>query len=137
MRVVSAQRWNSAVNKALERLRLINSALCSADLSMRRLTLRGTNLQVLRGLHQPIPYVSFEVNLPEFRQEGLECIERVNEIDANTRFNYTTECKRGLALEEWVDRSDFVAVFSQITDPSVEVFSATPLPAGHKALRGE
>ena len=102
-----------------------------------KIDVEGHEPAVLRGLHRPIPYISFEVNLPEFRQEGVECIERVNEIDANTRFNYTTDCERGLALEEWVGRSDFMAVFSQITEPSVEVFSATPLPADRKALRGE
>jgi FkbM family methyltransferase len=102
-----------------------------------KIDVEGHEPAVLRGLHRPIPYISFEVNLPEFRQEGLECIERVNEIDASTGFNYTTDCERGLALKEWVGRSDFVAVFSQITEPSVEVFSAIPLPAGHKSVRGD
>ena len=31
--------------------------------------------KVLAGLKQPIPYLSFEVNLPGFRNEGLKCIE--------------------------------------------------------------
>jgi FkbM family methyltransferase len=91
-----------------------------------KIDVEGHEVEVLRGLHRPIPYLSFEVNLPEFKTEGLECIDRLNQIEANTRFNYTTDSGSGLRLVKWVGRSEFVTVFNQITDPSVEVFSAMP-----------
>lgn len=99
-----------------------------------KVDVEGHEAAVLRGLHRPIPYLSFEVNLPEFKAEGLECIERLNQIDTNTTYNYTTDCTVGLALTKWVGRSDFVAVFERLTDPSVEVFCAMPFRVNHRAL---
>jgi hypothetical protein len=32
-------------------------------------------LPVPGGMQRPIPYLSFEVNLAEFRFDGLECVE--------------------------------------------------------------
>ena len=90
-----------------------------------KIDVEGHEAAVLRGLHRRIPYVSFEVNLPQFRAEGLECIERLNQIDPDARFNYTSGCGEKLALPEWLGRSGFVATFERITESSVEVFSAT------------
>jgi len=95
-----------------------------------KIDVEGHEAAVLRGLRRPIPYVSFEVNLPEFKTEGLECIERLNEIDPNTTYNYATDCGRGLALADWAGKKDFVAVFNRITEPCVEVFSAASPRAG-------
>jgi FkbM family methyltransferase len=92
-----------------------------------KIDVEGHEAMVLRGLRRPIPYVSFEVNLPEFKPEGLGCIERLSHIDAGTTYNYTSDCKRGLALTEWKGKSDFETVFNQVTEPSVEVFAAIPL----------
>jgi FkbM family methyltransferase len=91
-----------------------------------KIDVEGHEPAVLRGLLRPLPYVSFEVNLPEFRDEGLECIERLSQIDPNTRYNYTSDCTRGLVLTEWVEKSTFLGLFGEIRDSSVEVFSATP-----------
>src|SRR6266849_6304856 len=40
-----------------------------------KIDVEGYEPTVLRGMQSPVPYLSFEVNLPEFRPEGLECVE--------------------------------------------------------------
>ena len=40
-----------------------------------KIDVEGHELSVLRGMRQPVPYLSFEVNLPQFRTEGLECVQ--------------------------------------------------------------
>ena len=45
-----------------------------------KIDVEGHELSVLRGMRRPVPYLSFEVNLPEFRREGLECIQVLAEL---------------------------------------------------------
>lgn len=87
-----------------------------------KIDVEGHELQVLRGLKRAVPYLSFEVNLPEFRQEGLECIELLGQIAGEGEFNYVVDCKRGLVLDKWLAVEDFKKVFGACMEPSLEVF---------------
>jgi len=87
----------------------------------------GHELSVLRGMERPVPYLSFEVNLPEFRPEGLECIQVLGRLASEGKFNYARDCRQGLALKEWATKEEFSAVLDSCTDESVEVFWKTSL----------
>jgi len=87
-----------------------------------KIDVEGHELSVLQGLHRPVPYLSFEVNLPEFRPEGLECIKLLGSLAPQGRFNYTDDCRRGLAAGEWLDVEEFSAVFESFEAESIEVF---------------
>jgi FkbM family methyltransferase len=87
-----------------------------------KIDVEGHEPEVLRGLRKPVPYLSYEVNLPEFRTEGLECVEILNRLDSRGAFNYAVDCRVGLVLQEWLGARDFSAVFTACTDPSIEVF---------------
>src|SRR5258707_5282255 len=78
-----------------------------------KIDVEGYEPNVLRGMKRPVPYLSFEVNLPEFRPEGLQCIERLGQLAANGQFNYAADCRHGLALPNWVAQSDFSRLFNQ------------------------
>jgi FkbM family methyltransferase len=90
-----------------------------------KIDVEGHEVSALRGLHQPVPYLSFEVNLPEFRPEGLQCIRVLEELEHTGRFNYAADCARGLALREWVPADDFSAVLDRCSERSIEVFWKT------------
>ena len=90
-----------------------------------KIDVEGYEPAVLRGLHRPLPYVSFEVNLPQFRQEGVECIERLEQLDPETKFNYTSDSSDGLVLREWMAKPAFVSHFKAVTEPSIEIFAST------------
>ena len=87
-----------------------------------KIDVEGYEPNVLRGLKRPVKYLSFEVNLPEFKTEGLECLELLEKISKTGRFNYTLDCQRGLALNRWMGFQEFVQAFNACTEPCVEVF---------------
>ncbi|MBS1806272.1 MAG: FkbM family methyltransferase [Acidobacteria bacterium] len=87
-----------------------------------KIDVEGYEIHVIRGLKQPVPFVSYEVNLPEFREEGIECVRILNSLSPAGRFNYVVDCQKGLALSDWLSAADFVQVFDRCTEDSVEVF---------------
>lgn len=87
-----------------------------------KIDVEGYELNVIRGLQRPVPYLSFEVNLPEFRSEGLQCVEILGRLAAAGRFNYAVDCEQGLALEVWLSADDFLQVLGQCTENAIEVF---------------
>jgi FkbM family methyltransferase len=91
-----------------------------------KIDVEGYEANVLRGLQRPVRFVSFEVNLPEFRQEGMECIEILDRLATNGRFNLTPDCRRGLAMDRWLGKIEFMEVLSNCTEKCVEVFWAGP-----------
>jgi FkbM family methyltransferase len=92
-----------------------------------KIDVEGYELNVLRGMQQPVPYLSFEVNLPEFRPEGLQCVELLGRMATDGKFNYAADCRQGLVLREWLDPEEFSRVLTQCVDDSIEVFWKTPL----------
>jgi FkbM family methyltransferase len=88
-----------------------------------KIDVEGHEPHVLSGLHAAVPYVSFEVNLPEFRPEGLECVKMLQRLSAGGRFNYVAgDCRQGLALPQWLSAQEFSCILIQCTDRSIDVF---------------
>jgi len=92
-----------------------------------KIDVEGYEVNVIRGLRRPVPYLSFEVNLPEFRSEGLECVELLSQLAHDGTFNYTADVRKGLTLQQWLGAKEFAGVLSQCTDSAIEVFWNTPL----------
>jgi FkbM family methyltransferase len=90
-----------------------------------KIDVEGHEVSVLRGLHRALPYLSFEVNLPEFRPEGLECIRLLADLAPAGRFNYTSDCGQGLALNEWTPATEFLAILERCGERSIEIFWKT------------
>jgi len=87
-----------------------------------KIDVEGYELKVIRGLRRPIPYLSFEVNLPEFQSEGLECVETLGRLATAGKFNYAVDCEQGLVLDRWLGADDFLSVLGRCTDSTIEVF---------------
>ena len=92
-----------------------------------KIDVEGHELSVLRGMNRPVPYLSFEVNLPEFRQEGLECVQTLGRLARDGLFNYAADCCCGLVLKGWVRTEEFSAALNSCRDKSIEVFWKTRL----------
>lgn len=102
-----------------------------------KIDVEGYELSVLRGLSVPVPYLSFEVNLPEFKREGLECIDILEHKIAGGKFNYSADCRKGLVLPEWLEARDFLPVFNACKEQCIEVFWRTSATiVGHRTLAG-
>lgn len=96
-----------------------------------KIDVEGYEPRVIRGMQHPVPYLSFEINLPEFISEGLECVEMLQRLAANGSFNYASDCQLGLCLDRWLDAREFSQILAQCSAQSVEVFWKTPLSASH------
>lgn len=87
-----------------------------------KIDVEGYELNVIRSLQRPVPYLSFEVNLPEFRPEGIQCVELLGRLAAAGKFNYAVECEQGFALERWLGADEFLNMFGQCSENAIEVF---------------
>jgi FkbM family methyltransferase len=90
-----------------------------------KIDVEGHEAHVLRGMKRPVPYLSFEINLPEFKLEGLECVNILSRIAAEGELNYAADCERGLMLDTWMRPQEFARVLEQCEVPSIEVFWRT------------
>jgi len=90
-----------------------------------KIDIEGHERNVLNGLQRPVPYLSFEVNLPEFRDEGLQCLDLLKQIDPLGRFNYTVDSQTKLVGEDWVNAEDFQRILKDSEESSIEVFWKT------------
>jgi FkbM family methyltransferase len=90
-----------------------------------KIDVEGHELSVLKGLATPVPYLSFEVNLPEFREEGLGCIEVLKNLAPDGRFNYTPDCRQSLVMGHWVESDEIASVLRSCNDESIEIFWRT------------
>jgi FkbM family methyltransferase len=91
-----------------------------------KVDVEGFEPTVLRGLRHAVPFLQFEINLPEFRGEGVDCIKLLQGVEPAGRFNVAADCLGGLALERWVDVSEILAVIHSCNEPSIDVFWRTP-----------
>jgi FkbM family methyltransferase len=91
-----------------------------------KIDVEGHEPSVLKGMSSPIPFVSFEVNLPEFKPEGVECIQLLEQVAANGRFNYAADCTRGLDLPQWLPAAAFLTELENCKKPCIEIFWKAP-----------
>jgi FkbM family methyltransferase len=87
-----------------------------------KIDVEGYEVNVLRGLSAPIRFVSFEVNLPEFRSEGLECIKILEGLTPSAEFNYATDFRGGLVLQRWLGGKEIGHELNFFRSGTIEVF---------------
>lgn len=87
-----------------------------------KIDVEGLELSVLRGLKRPVKFLQFEVNLPEFETEGLQCIAALASLSESGLFNYALDCKSGLELGRWLDAKEFARMFKGCANRPIEVF---------------
>jgi FkbM family methyltransferase len=87
-----------------------------------KIDVEGYETNVLHGLTSPVPFVSFEVNLPDFKPEGLECINILRGIAPGGAFNFAADCRKGLMLQRWLGAEEFSRELDSWSDGTVEVF---------------
>ena len=87
-----------------------------------KIDVEGHELSVLKGLQRPVPYLSFEINLPEFRQEGCECLSVLTKLAPDGEFNFASDVSSGLVLEHWADSRKVADIVTNCKERCIEVF---------------
>lgn len=88
-----------------------------------KIDVEGHEINVLSGLTRAVPFLSFEINLPDFRAEALACVAHLASIAPMTLFNYDVENK--LEMSEWVNAKAFSSWLNETSIPYAEVWART------------
>ena len=95
-----------------------------------KIDVEGFEIEVVRGLSRPVPLLSFELNLPEFRAEGAAIVARLVLLMPGVRFNYCTEpapdafsTKQALKHDTWLSPDAFLAFLDSTAAPYLEVYA--------------
>jgi hypothetical protein len=94
-----------------------------------KIDVEGYEPAVLRGLHTAVRCISFEVNLPEFMPEALECVHLLEKIAGGGAFNFLVDCRDGFGARPWNRLESFVVDLEACREPSIEVFWRPPQDA--------
>ena len=72
-----------------------------------KVDVEGYELEVLKGLSQPIKYLSFEFTVPEFMESAVECL---NQLDTLGKFvcNYSPAESLKFGSSEWLEKEKFI-----------------------------
>jgi FkbM family methyltransferase len=73
-----------------------------------KIDVEGFELQVLKGLHTAIPYVSIEYIVPERTQAAIDCVTLLHKVSATGEFNYSIGESMNWALKSWMNYESFV-----------------------------
>lgn len=73
-----------------------------------KVDVEGHEWGVLRGLGQAVPFLSFEVNLPEFEREMVECLQYLEKLSPD----YLFQCHTGFEApaEGWMVKHQAISV---------------------------
>ena len=94
-----------------------------------KIDVEGHEPSVLGGLSTSVPFVSFEVNLPEFLPEALQCLDLLHALEPLGEFNYAPECRGKMACDQWLGAKSFPNVLRGCHERSIEVFWRKPATA--------
>lgn len=82
-----------------------------------KIDVEGFELEVLRGLTQPMPALSFEFT-PEFLRAALDCVRYLDGL-GRAQFNYSIEHTMRLSMPQWVDAAEISFLLTALPDPGV------------------
>jgi FkbM family methyltransferase len=73
-----------------------------------KIDVEGFELNVLKGLHKQVPYLSLEYCVPELKQNLVECLTYVHQLSPSAQFNYGVGESMTWALPEWMSFHEFL-----------------------------
>ena len=100
--------WNKEVKIRLTTLDLLIKKyglpkFCKIDVE-------GYEMEVLKGLTSPIPFISLEYTVPEQLDNLLSCINYCNSLSSNYKFNYSRDEDMKFELENFISFDEFTAL---------------------------
>ena len=98
-----------------------------------KIDVEGNELKVLKGLSHSIPYISFELLLPEFLNQALEAMQLLLALDERTRFNYSVDEK--LVLKDFIPYDKCKEILHGLSIYHLEIIAAT-VPLANRVMIG-
>lgn len=95
-----------------------------------KIDVEGHELPVLNGLTQPVSVLSFESNLPAFRQETLQVIDRLLALDERSIFNARAVNEPTFVLAEAVGREEIQQLIGSGKEETFDIFCFSAMKSG-------
>ncbi len=86
-----------------------------------KIDVEGNEKYVLKGLSQPMNYISYEVLLPEFLSDAIDSMDLILANNKNTVFNYAVDEK--IMLPQFLNTNDFKQLLRTLTIPHLEIIA--------------
>jgi FkbM family methyltransferase len=106
----SRHEWNKTMNIQLTTLDKLVAQYGLPEFC--KIDVEGFELEVLKGLHQPIPCLSLEYTVPEQTNKLLECIGYCNRLSPAYQYNYAAGEEMKYELAEFCSYAEFVKVIA-------------------------
>jgi FkbM family methyltransferase len=72
-----------------------------------KIDVEGFELDVLKGLTNPVPFISFEYATPEHTERLYECLEITEKLNPKYLCNFSAGEKNKFGLNDWLTIADF------------------------------
>lgn len=73
-----------------------------------KIDVEGYESEVLAGLSEPVPMISFEFTVPERTDNAVECIHKIVSLSGEVECNYTVREQMQFVLKEWIRAGEMV-----------------------------
>jgi FkbM family methyltransferase len=83
-----------------------------------KIDVEGYELEVLKGLTAPIPYLSFEFTIPEFLSRAIECLAYLNSM-GTILCNYSSGETLEFGLKDWLNFNEFGQFFKTLSQKDI------------------
>ena len=120
-RFAAPQQFNSSYDVSVTTLdKLIEQFGCPTFI---KIDVEGYEVNVIEGLSHSVKYLSFELNLPEFLQEGLQCLSLLYDLgQGSVMLNCVTDWQEGFIWTDWREVTDVEDLIKSGVIRYVEVF---------------
>ena len=85
-----------------------------------KIDVEGFEIEVIKGLNKSLPLLSVECNLPEFKEETIQIIRYLNNINTDYLFNYISEYD--FILMEFLKADEMISIIEKTEFRYFELF---------------
>jgi FkbM family methyltransferase len=87
-----------------------------------KIDVEGFELNIFKSLNISVPLISFEANLPQFRNETIEIIDLNSRLNKDLRFNFRIGDESKLALPMNVEKNKLIEIIGLNFCGTIDIF---------------
>jgi len=91
-----------------------------------KIDVEGLELNVIKGLSSPVPFITFEANLPEFLSETIEIVNIIDSLSGG-KTTFKTGILEQIKQEHWMDKQELLKNIQSSKQNGVEIICRSEL----------